>query len=178
MKRPRLTAPTTTLRAVACARVASGARIGCIARGAAGDERLLLNAAEAAALWHLPEQAGAPERVRRTTATRLLAAPGHATEGVRVGVSDADRDVPVHMPARLLHRNQLLVAKTRRGKSTLLRHLAAGLMEQVATGADDTALVVVDPHQDLAEAVLESVPDALAERTLYLDFANLERPSA
>ena len=80
------------------------------------------------------------------------------------------------MPLPLLHRNQLIVAKTRRGKSTLLRHLAAGLLEEIATGRDDSALVVVDPHQDLAEAVLASVPKALAPRTLYLDFADLADP--
>ena len=137
---------------------------------------LLLNAAELAALWHLPDQADGLDGVRRTTAKRLAQAPGHATRGVRVGVSDGERAAPVRMPARLLHRNQLIVAKTRRGKSTLLRHLAAGVMEGVATGADDTALVVVDPHQDLAEAVLDAVPDELADRTVYLDFANLERP--
>ena len=49
-------------------------------------------------------------------------------------------------------------------------------MERVAAGAEETALVVVDPHQDLAEAVLASVPDALVDRTVYLDFANLDRP--
>src|SRR5690606_25587607 len=55
-------------------------------------------------------------------------------------------------------------------------HLAAGLMERYAAGTEDGALVVVDPHQDLAEAVLDAVPDELADRTVYLDFANLERP--
>jgi len=137
---------------------------------------LLLNAGEAAALWHLPEADGTPPRVRRTTARRLAPAPGHATQGVRVGVSAAEPAAPVHLPAPMLHRNHFLVAKTRRGKSTLLRHIAAGLMARVAAGVEDTALVVVDPHQDLAEAVLAAVPPALIDRTVYLDFAHLERP--
>jgi DNA helicase HerA-like ATPase len=146
-------------------------------RGPARRLPLLLNAAEAAALWHLADEAAAPEGVRRMTARRLPPAPGHAARGARVGATDAGGTrTPVYLPAPLLHRNQLIVAKTRRGKSTLLRHLAAGLMERVAAGTDDTALVVVDPHQDLAEAVLDAVPDELADRTIYLDFANLERP--
>ena len=49
-------------------------------------------------------------------------------------------------------------------------------MEGAAGGSDGTALVVVDPHQDLAEAVLDAVPPELEDRTTYLDFANLERP--
>ena len=138
---------------------------------------LLLNTDEVAGLWHLPDQAGAPPRVRRTSAQRLAPAPGHATRGARVGVSDAEGSpVAVHLPAPLLHRNQLIVAKTRRGKSTLLRHIAAEVMEGTASGADGTALVVVDPHQDLAEAVLDAVPPELAGRTTYLDFGNLDRP--
>jgi len=138
---------------------------------------LILSTAEVAALWHLPDAAEALPRVRRTTAQRLAPAPGHAAHGVRVGVSPAGRvHEPVHLPEPLLHRNHFIVAKTRRGKSTLLRHIAGGLMERMASGADDTALVVVDPHQDLAEAVLASVPDALVERTVYLDFAHLARP--
>ena len=138
---------------------------------------LLLNTDEVAGLWHLPDQAGAPPRVRRTSAQRLAPVPGHATRGARVGVSDAEGSpVAVHLPAPLLHRNQLIVAKTRRGKSTLLRHIAAQVMEGTASGADGTALVVVDPHQDLAEAVLDAVPTELAGRTTYLDFGNLDRP--
>ena len=145
--------------------------------GTRGRLPLLLNTDELAGLWHLPDQAGAPPRIRRTSAQRLAPAPGHATRGARVGVSDAEGSpAPVHLPAPLLHRNQLIVAKTRRGKSTLLRHIAAQVMEGAASGADETALVVVDPHQDLAEAVLDAVPPELANRTTYLDFGNLDRP--
>ena len=145
--------------------------------GARGRLPLLLNTDEVAGLWHLPDQAGAPPRVRRTSAQRLAPVPGHATRGARVGVSDAEGSpVAVHLPGQLLHRNQLIVAKTRRGKSTLLRHIAAQVMEGTASGADGTALVVVDPHQDLAEAVLDAVPPELAGRTTYLDFGNLDRP--
>lgn len=143
------------------------------------DLPLLLSTAEAGALWHLPEALDGPALVRRTTAQRLAPSPGHVVSGIRVGYAPvAGRREPVHLPARLLHRNHLIVAKTRRGKSTLLRHLAAGLMERIAAGDEDSAIVVVDPHQDLAEAVLASVPDALVDRTVYIDFAHLDRPIA
>ena len=143
--------------------------------GGAPGMPLLLSTDELAALWHLPDLEGAPPDVRRTTARRLPPAPGHAERGARVGVTDAGGEArPVLMPRPLLHRNQLVVAKTRRGKSTLLRHLAQALMEGVSAG--EASLVVVDPHRDLAEAVLASVPGELSGRTTYLDFANLERP--
>ncbi len=44
---------------------------------------LLLNTAELAGLWHLPDQAGAPAGIRRTTAQRLPPAPGHAVHAAR-----------------------------------------------------------------------------------------------
>ncbi|MCY4639609.1 MAG: hypothetical protein OXC94_04635 [Chloroflexi bacterium] len=171
------------LEAAASYRAYDGAAGGGLRPGAARRPRLgrrarpnlLLNSDELAALWHLPDGAGEPASVRRTTARRLAPAPGHAERGARVGRTDAGpASLPVHMPRELLHRNQLIVAKTRRGKSTLLRHIAASVMEGVTPG--ETALVVVDPHRDLAEAVLDAVPPGLADRTTYLDFASRERP--
>ena len=58
---------------------------------------LLLNTAELAGLWHLPDHGGAPAGIRRTTAQRLPPAPEHASRGARVGTSDADGGAaPVH----------------------------------------------------------------------------------
>ena len=135
----------------------------------------VLNPAELASLWHLPESGDAVYGVRRTRARRLAPPPSHAVRGARVGAQQSSR-TPVLMPEPLLYRNQLIVAKTRRGKSTLLRHLAADLMERMLDDPDGAALVVVDPHQDLAEAVLRAVPAGLDERVVYLDMAHRDRP--
>ena len=137
--------------------------------------RDVLNAAELASLWHLPESGDAIQGVRRMRARRLAPPPSHAVRGCRVGVAQG-AGAPVLMPEPLLYRNQLIVAKTRRGKSTLLRHLAADLMERILDDPDGAALVVVDPHQDLAEAVLRAVPAGLDERVVYLDMAHRDRP--
>jgi hypothetical protein len=80
------------------------------------------------------------------------------------------------MPLSLLFRNQLVVAKTRRGKSTLLLHIASHLMQRMAAGRERASLVVVDPHQDLAEPVLAAVPSGLEERVVYLNLADRQRP--
>jgi type IV secretion system coupling TraD/TrwB family protein len=135
----------------------------------------VLNTAELASLWHLPESGDSVRGVRRTRARRLAPPPSHAVRGARVGAEQSSR-TPVLMPEPLLHRNQLIVAKTRRGKSTLLRHIAADLMERMLHDPDGAALVVVDPHQDLAEAVLRAVPAGLDDRVVYLDMAHRDRP--
>ncbi|MCY4639458.1 MAG: type IV secretory system conjugative DNA transfer family protein [Chloroflexi bacterium] len=150
-------------------------------RPGARSRRLLLSAEEAAALWHLPTAGEGADGARRMRARRLPPPPGHALRGTRVGTATAGgpgEEGPggVFLPAPLLHRNQLVVAKTRRGKSTLLAHLARGVMERALDEERAASLVVVDPHRDLAEAVLDSVPPQLAGDTVYLDMAHRERP--
>jgi hypothetical protein len=46
----------------------------------------------------------------------------------------------------------------------------------MAEGRDRLLLVVVDPHQDLAEAVLGQIPSGLEDRVTYLNLADRERP--
>lgn len=136
----------------------------------------ILNAAELAGLWHLPGDLDMGP-VRRATSRRALPQAEDVSRGCRVGVSAHQAAAtPVHMPLSLLTRNQLIVAKTRRGKSTLLLHVASHLMERMASGHERMLLVVVDPHQDFAEAVLSQVPTDLEDRVTYLDAANRERP--
>lgn len=136
----------------------------------------ILNGAELAGLWHLPGDLDTGP-VQRATSRRALPQAEDVSRGCRVGVSSHQAAAtPVHMPISLLTRNQLIVAKTRRGKSTLLLHIASHLMERIASGHERMLLVVVDPHQDLAEAVLSQVPSEIEDRVIYLDAAHRERP--
>ncbi len=137
----------------------------------------ILNAAELAALWHLPEGASGLPVAENPGGRRLLPSEEVVGRGCRVGVSrHQGRSVPVHLPHAALFRNHLVVAKTRRGKSTLLQHLAAHLMRQIDSGRERLLLVVIDPHQDLAESVLSVVPPGLEERTAYLNLTDRQRP--
>ena len=136
----------------------------------------ILNAAELAALWHLPGPTALPV-AERPVARRLLPAEGLVSRGCRVGVSrHQGRSVPVHVPGSALFRNHLILAKTRRGKSTFLQHLASHLMQELHSGRERLLLVVIDPHQDLAESVLSVVPPGIEERTAYLNLTDRERP--
>jgi hypothetical protein len=136
----------------------------------------ILNAAELAGLWHLPCDVDAGP-IERASSRRAMPQAEDVSRGCRVGMSAHQATAtPVHMPLSLLTRNQLIVAKTRRGKSTLLLHIASHLMERMASGHERMLLVVVDPHQDLAEAVLSEVPSEIEDRVTYLNAANRERP--
>ena len=84
--------------------------------------------------------------------------------------------MPVALPDELLRRHLLLVAKTRRGKSSLLLRIASHLMESTADDGRPPALVLVNPHRDLAHAVLGLVPPRRRHDVLYLDVSERNRP--
>ncbi|HZU12201.1 MAG TPA: hypothetical protein VFB58_05115 [Chloroflexota bacterium] len=137
----------------------------------------ILNSRELAGLWHLPQSGADVSLVERTTARRLLPLPFSVARGCRIGVSaHQGRAVSVSLPDEVLRRHLLLVAKTRRGKSSLLLHLAQYVME--AQGPDTTtpSLVLIDPHQDLAQAALGLVPATRQGDAIFLDVSGRDRP--
>jgi hypothetical protein len=137
----------------------------------------VLNTRELAGLWHLPQALSDVPLLERTTARRRLPLPGDVARGCRIGVSaHLGRAVPVAIPDDLLRRHLLLVAKTRRGKSSLLIHLARHVMTPRLPGERPATLVLVDPHRDLAQAVLGLVPPGRRGDVVALDLAESERP--
>jgi hypothetical protein len=97
--------------------------------GRGGGAPDVLTTRELAGLWHLPQALSDVPLLERTTARRRLPLPGDVSRGCRIGVSrHLGREVPVAIPDDLLRRHLLLVAKTRRGKSGLLLHLARYVM--------------------------------------------------
>jgi len=138
-------------------------------------KRDILGSAELALLFHL--DAGLP--LYRPAGARMVLPRGATVrEGCPVGVvSWQGRQITVRMPEDLLLRHQLVVAKTQRGKSSLLLHLSRHVMTRMAQG-ERVSLLVVDPHGDLAREVVGLVPPGLVERVAYLDFSKRgqERP--
>src|SRR5713226_4474366 len=67
-------------------------------------------------------------------------------------------------------RHLYIVGQTGTGKSTLLLNL---ISQDLAAGA---GLALLDPHGDLAEAVLQHVPRDRTNRFVYVNPADIERP--
>jgi Helicase HerA, central domain len=130
-----------------------------------------LNVAELAGLWHLPLDRDVP-LVERTLAKRLLPLPQTVREGMLVGYSEHQgRTVPVHLDSVALRQHIFMVAKTQRGKSTLMAHFAVEAMRQ----AERTALVVIDPHGDLVRSLLPLVPRERVSDVIYVDFSDTKQ---
>ena len=149
----------------------------------------LLNSRELAGVWHLPQAADEVAFVERTTARRRLPLPatvatGPGDEGCRIGTSEHQgHSIAVSLPRGLLGRHLIAIAKTRRGKSSLMLRFVHHLMLAGTTGPGGReagpvkrCIILVDPHSDLATAALGLVPPERRDDVVYLDIANPRRP--
>ena len=133
----------------------------------------ILTTLELAGMWHLPHAAADVALLERTTARRWLPLPAAVADGCRIGTSrQQEREVPVAVPRDVLRRHLLLVAKTRRGKSTLMQRLAHAAM----LAQPSRAVLLLDPHRDLADATLGVVPAARNADVVFLDVSDRTRP--
>jgi hypothetical protein len=143
-----------------------------------GSPRDIINAAEAASLWHLPWGDGA-QLVPRALSLQLLPLPEDVGEGVPIGTSTHHgRTVPVCLPPSAVERNKLLVARTRRGKTTLMLHLAqAACQAWPEEGRRDRQRMVVfiDPHGDAVKRLVGMVPHDRVADVVYLDLGDEAR---
>ena len=99
--------------------------------------------------------------------------PAVVANGCRIGTSrHQEHQIPVALPEDVLRRHVLLVAKTRRGKATLMQRLAHFSMR----AEPRRAVLVLDPHRDLAEAVLGLVRQECGAGVVFLDVAT-QRPT-
>ena len=134
--------------------------------------RSVLGVREAAALWHPPGARDEAPLVERSGARALIPTARGVRGGALVGETTAGAKREIHFPADLLRRHHLYVARTRMGKSTLMHHIVRHKMEEKAAGRDGDAIVVVDPHADLVEGILEHVPDELTDTVRLIDLAD------
>ncbi len=133
------------------------------------DRGVRLTVAEIASMWHLPVGFEAPF-VERAKAKRLLPLPNTVEQGILIGHSvHQGQRIPVHLDADTLWHHNFMVAKTQKGKSTLMANLAVEAMKKAA------AVVVIDPHGDLARAVLGVVPPSRAKDVVYVDLSLFSR---
>ena len=122
------------------------------------QSRNVLGVREAAALWH-PLGAGDDlPMVARSGARVLFPSAKGVAGGAHVGDTASSRPRKIHFQDDLLRRHHLYVARTRMGKSTLMHHIVTHKLREKAAGRDGDAIVVIDPHRDLVDALLRHVP--------------------
>src|SRR5882757_4179686 len=79
---------------------------------------------------------------------------------------------PFHISEEALRRHLYVVGKTGTGKTSLLKSIFLQLAEQ------ERGVVLLDPHGDLAEELLDLLPSHLARKVVYFNPADLAFPVA
>ncbi len=133
--------------------------------------RSILGVREAAALWHPPAPGDDSPLVDRSGARVLMPPPRSLHSGVPVGETTVGRPRTVHLPSDT-RRHHLYVARTQMGKSTLMHHVITHRLREKAAGRGGDAVVVVDPHVDLVDALLQHVPESLIPQVRLIDLAD------
>lgn len=130
----------------------------------------LLSVKEIAGLWHMPVGESL-ELVARETYERLLPLSRHVTHrgGAHIGLAcKGDQAIPVQLSPEALNRNLFVVGKTQQGKSTFMEHVATHWMHD-----PDRAVLIVDPHGDLARRAIGLVPPERVGDVIYIDLSDM-----
>lgn len=132
-----------------------------------GRLRRLVGPWEAANLFRLPITDGEFPGVT-IEATPALPIPGRglATAGSVIGQTFGASEEPVRVDPESRFRHVYVCGQTGTGKSTLLHNLA---LQDVMAGA---GVAVVDPHGDLVDALLCSIPAARRDDVVLVDPAD------
>src|SRR3982751_3893601 len=92
---------------------------------------------------------------------------------IPIGITDFRN---THIPFGIKAKDRLghiyVIGKTGVGKSTLLQNMAISDIER------GNGLAVIDPHGDIAESLLDYIPEHRIEDVIYFDASDIFRPIA
>lgn len=137
----------------------------------------LLSVEEVANLYHFPYGQSTAENMARSF-SKTLAAPAaikkRADNGgfdIVVGVNrHHGTETPIGLTTSERDRHMFIVGGTGSGKTTLLKYQ---VVQDIQNGK---GVAVIDPHGDLAEELLEFIPEERKEDLIYLDPDDLDHP--
>ena len=135
------------------------------------NSKQLLTVDALAALWHLPQGSMLPDMalIEQKRSRTLLIPPDLARASVGlppVGYSEhAGYRLPFGLIPQFFAVHTLISGKSGEGKSTIMEHIARDAMKQ-------GGLVLIDPHGDLVDHVLELVPAERAEDVVLIDLSD------
>ena len=134
-------------------------------------QRVVLNTAELASLWHLPLPWTDAPNILWLRARRAPAPVNTPTEGLYLG-RNVYRGITtkVHLKTDDRRRHMYIIGKTGAGKSQFLAGMA---IQDVLAGH---GVCVLDPHGDLAEQVLGNIPKERIDDVVVFNPSDMDRP--
>lgn len=139
------------------------------------EEKLILNTAELATIYHFPNNRITTPNIHWLTAKRAPAAPEVSSKyekgSVYLGVNEY-RGItrPIYMQPKDRRRHFYYVGKTGSGKTVMLQHM---ILQDIRNGQ---GLAFLDPHGDAVEWLLDRIPPERVEDLIYFNPADYERP--
>ncbi len=135
------------------------------------SQKVILNTEEMASLWHLPLPTTETPGIRWLQARTAPVPAGVPQDGLHLGYNlyRGDR-TEVFLDDADRRRHMYLVGKTGSGKSYFLRYMA---LQDIKAGK---GVAVIDPHGDLVDAIMGSIPRERIDDVVYFNPSDMERP--
>lgn len=132
---------------------------------------IVLNTQEMASLWHLPLPSTDTPNIRWMGARVAPAPAGIPDKGFLIGYNEyRGHRTDIFMEPHDRQRHTYVIGKTGSGKSWFLRYLA---IQDIRAGH---GVCVVDPHGDLVDMILGTIPKDRIDDVIYFNPSDTERP--
>ncbi len=135
--------------------------------------RMVLTGEELASVYHFPLASTETPNIRWLTSRKAPPPPNLPKEGLRLGhVEYRGEKTDVFIKKEDRFRHMYLIGKSGSGKSEYIASMAA---QDIRNG---DGVCIIDPHGDLVETVLGTVPKERADDVIVFDPSDLDRPIA
>ena len=134
--------------------------------------RIILDTEELASVFHLPISTTETPKINWLKAKTAAPPANIPNEGLLLGFSDfrgTKTEIKLGQDDR--RRHLYIIGQTGTGKSTFIEEMAK-------QDTKKEGMCVIDPHGDLIDNILGSIPKERAEDVIYFDPADTERPFA
>ena len=95
--------------------------------------------------------------------------------GAPVGFTVGSQELQVCLPDSAIAEHGLFIGKSGTGKSTMIKHVVNHRLQEKARGVSNGAIVVIDPHGDLVQDILQIVPPEIAHKVRLLHLGRTDR---
>ncbi|PIY78579.1 MAG: hypothetical protein COY82_01735, partial [Parcubacteria group bacterium CG_4_10_14_0_8_um_filter_35_7] len=133
--------------------------------------KFILNTEEMASLWHLPLPTTETPNIKWLQAKKAPAPTDVPKEGLLLGTNVyRGVETPIRIKKDDRRRHVYIIGKSGVGKSWLIQNL---VRQDIQNGE---GVCVIDPHGDLVEGILESIPKERADDVVIFDPSDMARP--
>ena len=135
----------------------------------------VVSAREVAGLWHPPLVEDEMASMERAGVRSRIPYLEGLDSGAPVGYTVGSQELQVCLPDSAIAKHGLFIGKSGTGKSTMIKHIVNHRLQEKARGVSNGAIVVIDPHADLVQDILQIVPPEIAHKVRLLHLGRTDR---